>query len=148
MTLKLNRQTVFAVVMGVMMVSWIAGIALSYNINPTQKEVRIESVYYTLLSPQEKIAILQSGRVLIEYLHTGDPDSQMKKAMYESFVSYFQDFVILEVVEIEQGNETMDQMVTPNGDIVPLENVTEAELVDIFCDNTFVQPRECLLRSI
>ena len=148
MTFKMNRQALFAIIVGGMMVSWIAGIALSYDIPTQPNAVKIESIYETLLTPQEKITILRTGRVLIEYLHIGDEPSLQKKAMYESFVSRFQDFVILQVVEIEQDNQTMDQMVTYTGDIIPLENVSELELVDLFCDNSFVQPRECLLRSI
>jgi len=105
-------------------------------------------VYDRMLTPQEKITILRSGRVLIEYLHAGGFASVEKKAVYENFVARFKDFVVLEAVEIQQANETIDQLVTPTGDIVELENVSAEELVDVFCDNAFVQPKECLMRNI
>lgn len=146
--MKLNRQTVFTIIIGVMMVTWVMGAALSYNVTLKKDNGRIESVYDRLLTPQEKITILRSGRVLIEYLHTGGPIGQDKKASYENFAARFKDNVILEVVEISEQNQTLDQMVTPTGDIVPLGNVSAAQLFDVFCDNSFVQPKECLLRSI
>lgn len=146
--MKFNRQTIFTIVIGVMMVTWVMGTALSSNLLLSQDEVRIESVYERLLTPQEKITILRSGRVLIEYLHKGGFGSVEKKASYENFAARFKDNVILEVVEIGEDNQTMDQMVTPTGDIVPLGNVSAADLFDVFCENSYVQPKECLLRSI
>jgi len=49
---------------------------------------------------------------------------------------------------VEQENQTVDQMINPNGDIIPMDNVSAGQLVDVFCDNTLFQPKECLLRSI
>ncbi len=147
--MKWNRQTVFTLVIGIMMVTWVMGTALSSNLQLAQSGgIRLESVYDRLLTPQEKITILRSGRVLIEYLHTGGFEAAEKRATYENFVARFKDFIILEVVEIEQANQTLDQMVTPTGDIVDLQNVSADGLVDVFCDNSYVQPRECLLRGI
>jgi hypothetical protein len=146
--MKLNKQTIFTMVIGVMMVTWIVGIALGSNLQTTQQSVRIESVYERLLTPQEKIAILRTGRVLIEYLHTGGFEAVEKRAVYENFVGRFKDFVVLEIVEIGQANETLEQMVTPTGDILELGNVSADGLVDFFCDNSYVQPKECLLMGI
>jgi len=146
--MKMNKQTVFTLFIGVMMITWVMGMAMSYNTPITQRGMKIESVYDRMLTPQEKITILRSGRVLIEYLHAGGFASVEKKAVYENFVARFKDFVVLEAVEIQQANETIDQLVTPTGDIVELENVSAEELVDVFCDNAFVQPKECLMRNI
>ena len=146
--MKFNRQTVFTVVIGFMLLTWVMGTALSSNLMLSSNEVRIESVYERLLTPQEKITILRSGRVLIEYLHTGGFETVERKAAYENFAARFKDNVIIQVVEISEENQTMDRMITPTGDIVPLENVSSADLFDVFCENSFVQPKECLLRSI
>jgi hypothetical protein len=147
--MKWNRQTVFTIVIGFMLLTWVMGTALSSNLQLAQGNgIRIESVYDRLLTPQEKVTILRSGRVLIEYLHTGGFEAVDKRATYENFVARFKDIVILEVVEIEQANQTLDQMITPTGDVVELQNVSAAELLDVFCDNSYVQPKECLLRSI
>jgi len=36
----------------------------------------------------------------------------------------------------------------PTGDVIPLDNVSSSDLIDVFCKNSYVQPKECLLREI
>jgi hypothetical protein len=146
--MKIDRQFVFTVVVGIMMVTWAMGMALSYNIDVSPQGTRIESVYTEPLTGQEKVAILRSGRMLIEYLYLPGPESMDKIPVYDSFTATFKDFVVLEKVEVSYENQTLDQMIAPDGDVIPLDNVTESQLFDVFCDNTYVQPKECLLRSI
>jgi hypothetical protein len=147
--MKFDRKTVFALLVGVMMVTWAIGLALSFNIKLAGDQgMRIEDVYDKLLTAKEKIAILKSGRVLIEFLHNGTQENLDKKAAYENFVARFKGFVVLEAVEISQSNQTTDQMINPQGDIVQLDNVTATQLVDVFCQTTIIQPRECLLSGI
>jgi hypothetical protein len=57
---------------------------------------------------------------------------------------------VLETVAVGSQNGTMDQMITPSGDVVSLDNVTAANLLDVFCDKNTggLQPRECILRDI
>ena len=147
--MKLTKQVIFTIIVGVMMVTWAAGIALSSNLQlSTPQGFRIESVYTRPLTSQEKITILRYGRVLIEYMHTGGNESTEKRATYENFVARFKDFAVLEVVEISEANQTLDQFISPTGDIVPLENVSASELIDVFCEKSLMQPKECLLRNI
>ncbi len=146
--MKIDRQFVFSAVVIFMMVTWAMGIALSQNIDISQQGMKIESVYTELLTGQEKITILRTGRMLIEYLYVPGPESIEKKALYENFVNQYSKFVVLQAVEVSAGNETLNQMIAPSGDIIPLDNVTAANIMDVFCDNTYVQPKECLLRSI
>ncbi len=146
--MKLDKQRVFSLFIGIMMITWVVGIAMSSTIQSSQQGLIIQNVYDRVLTANEKITILRSGRVLIEHLYTGTHESLEKKAAYENFVARFKDFVVLETVEVEQENQTVDQMINPNGDIIPMDNVSAGQLVDVFCDNTLFQPKECLLRSI
>ncbi len=145
---KINRKTVFAIVIGIMMVTWAIGLALSFNIKSTDTGMQIKDVYDRPLTVQEKIGILRAGRVLIEYIHNGTQENVDRSAEYQNFAARLQGFVVLETFEVSQANQTVDQMISPNGDIVPLYNVTAGQMMDVFCDNSAVQPRDCLLRSI
>lgn len=147
--MKINKQFIFSIFVVVMMITWAVGMALSYNIDIGPTGMKIENVYNELLTGKEKVTILRSGRVLIEYLYTsGDIESLEKRAIYESFVARFDSLLVLQAVEVPFDNQTANQMIVPTGDIISLENVSETELFDVFCDNTYVQPKECLLRSI
>jgi hypothetical protein len=146
--MKIDRQFVFTLVVAVMMVTWAMGMALSYNIQTGNTGMQIENIYTEPLTGKEKVTILRSGMMLIEYLYVPGEESMEKIPVYDSFVGRFSDFIVLEKVEVSAPNQTLDQMISPTGDVIPLDNVTEAQLVDVFCDNTFVQPKECLLRSI
>lgn len=146
--MKLDKKLIFSLFVAVMMVTWAVGMALSYSIRTMPQGMKIESVYDRPLTGPEKITILRTGRVLIEYLYVTGPESIERKAVYENFVARFSDYAVLEAVSITQANETMDQMIAPDGDVIPMENVTAANLVDVFCENSVLQPRECLLRSV
>ncbi len=146
--MKIDKQFVFSLFVILMMITWAAGMAMSYNIDVSPERVKIESIYTEPLTGQEKVAILRTGKMLIEYLYVPGEESLNKVPVYESFVSRFSDFVVLQRVEVSAENETLDQMIAPTGDVIPLDNVTETNLVDVFCENTYVQPKECLLKSI
>jgi hypothetical protein len=146
--MKIDRQFVFSAVVIFMMITWAMGMALSQNIDVSPQGMQIENVYTEPLTGPEKVTILRSGRMLIEYLYVPGPQSAEQKALYENFVAQFSDFVVLQAVEVSAGNETLNQMIAPDGDIVSLDNATASNMLDIFCDNTIVQPKECLLRSI
>lgn len=139
-------QRFFAIFVAIIMILSAAGWALVY-VKPQQPEQQIETIYDRFLSPQERIMILSSGRVLIEYFYQADcSDCLKKKEFYESFVNKFKDFAVLEVVE--QANETVDQMIGLGGNIEPLANVSQSKFMSVFCELTIKQPRECLLEGI
>ena len=147
--MKIDRQFVFSVVVGIMMITWAMGMALSYNIKTTPQGMKIDNVYDRPLTGTEKVTILKTGRVLIEYLYTEGPDSSETTALYENFVARFSDYAVLEMVEVSADNQTSNQMIVPSGDIIPLDNVTTSDaLLNLFCENSLVQPRECLLKSV
>jgi hypothetical protein len=145
----MNRKTIFSLFVAVIMITSAIGMVMSYNINVTKdKQTQIKSVYEELLTPQQEISILRSGMSLIVFLHTGDDDSLQKKALYENFAARLNGFIVLEVVDVGQANQTRDEMIVPSGDVIPLQNVTEESLMDTFCRNSLLQPRECILRNV
>jgi hypothetical protein len=146
--MKLDRKFIFSLFVAVMMVTWAIGMAVSYNIKTTPQGMKIEKTYDRLLEGKEKITILRNGNVLIEYLYVMSPETLDRKAMYENFAARFSDIIVLEMVAISADNQTMDQMIAPDGDVILLDNVTASTIVDVFCENTVVQPRECILRGI
>ena len=147
---KLNSQMIFTIVVGLMMITWAVSLALSYNINTgtQQQTMKIETVYDKPLTAKEKLTILRSGRVIIEFYHNGSQGDLDRKAAYENFAARFNGIVVLEAVEVEKENQTIDRMINPQGEIIPLDNVTSDRLIDFFCDTSIVQPKECLLRDI
>jgi len=147
--MKMNRKTIFSLFVAVIMITSAIGMVMNYNkyFTPTDN-VQIKSVYEELLTPQQEISILRSGMSLIVFLHTGDEDGLQKKALYENFVARLKGFIVLEVVDVGQSNQTRDDMIVPSGDVIPLQNVTEEGLMDVFCRNSLLQPRECILRNV
>ncbi|MCD6495973.1 MAG: hypothetical protein J7K54_01755 [Candidatus Aenigmarchaeota archaeon] len=146
--MKINKQFVFSVFVGFMMITWAVGIALSSQIHTKTNSFSVSNFYDQLLTAKEKVAILRSGKVLIEYLYLFGPDAEQKKADYQAFASRFKDLVVVEAVAVSSGNQTLDQMIVPTGDVIPLDNVSSSDLIDVFCKNSYVQPKECLLREI
>ena len=146
--MNFNKQTVFTLFIIFMMISWAAGMALRYSIDLSQPSVEIESVYERELTPQEEVGLLRTGRVLIKYFYPLDEGPGEKRALYENFVARFDKLVILETMPVEFYNQTKDEMVAPTGDVIPLANVTGESLLKTYCDNSIIQPRECLLGSM
>lgn len=136
----MRRERLAAVVLGLLMVGSILGFA-SMRIN-TERKLEIGPIIDRALSPEEKAAILKTGRVLIEY---GYQENNSKAGLYLAFVQKYGKYAVLEIFP---SNNTIDQMVGNQGRIIELHNVsTEDELFMIFCDNAFLKPKECLLES-
>ena len=137
----------------VIMVLSVVGIAMnsaSFSQQPAAKE--IPNVIREPLSSEERIYILQNGRVLIEHFYTSDcQDCLEKNAELESFVSRLEGYAVLNSYEIE-GNETepLMDMIGANGRIVDLEgrSLDYESLMDPYCEIAIAQPRACLLRDI
>jgi hypothetical protein len=148
--MKLTRNGVFTIFVGLIMVTSTIGYALLYTVNGSGGTApKIEDVYTKPLTSAEKIYILKSGRVLIEYFYNGTPEDIEKNRLYEGFAGQFKGFVVLESFEVAQENQTKDEMINPQGDITPLYNVTTSQgIMDVFCAQSIIQPRECLLRGL
>ena len=146
---KGRRERIYAIIIGAVMIFSMAGFAM-YSIVPTSKQtqaIEMPAVVNRQLTIEEKLSLLRSGKTLIEnYYKEGCIDCLERNAVLESFANKMSGFLVLsEAVE----NETVFQMTSPTGKITELnENITEPELLDIFCDVSYVKPTPCLLREI
>ena len=144
---KSRKERTMAIVIGLIMIFSMGGFALSsvVYLQPPAEEV-MPSIVNRALTPQEKIGILQTGRVLIEDFYAENcTECADLGIMLSSFVEAFKDYAVLEVVV---ANETEVKMIGTGGQIrdIPL-NVTQEGLMDIFCELAILQPTECLLRE-
>jgi len=141
-------QRLFAIVVGVLMLGSVAGFALM-NVYQAPPQNEIPSIIDKPLSPQDRVYILRTGKVLIEYLYPeGCIDCSEKTALYQSFVNNFKNYAVLELVEVP-SNETADRIIGNYGDTIELGNVTTGEgLMTTFCSIAIIQPKECLIMEI
>ncbi len=143
------KERMMAIFVGLVMIGSIVGFA-GVQFIPEQQNTGpdIPIIVNRTLTGDEIIFILRMGRVLIQNHYLPDcTECISTNAVLESFTNGMGGLVVLEEVE---KNETKLQMVGSDGSIESLENVTitEENLMDIFCDISFVQPRECLLREL
>jgi hypothetical protein len=155
----MQKEKFFAIFVGLIFILSMAGFAvtsLSGFRQPQNPGAEIPNIINRELAPEEKIYVLQTGRVLVENFYvSGCSRCIADRATLESFANRFRDFVVLEQVEVAANatNETAYvklQMIGRAGLIEDLEEsqLTEENLTDIFCDMALSQPRECLLRGI
>ena len=141
-------QRLFAILVGVLMLSSVAGFAIM-NVYQAPAQNEIPSIIDKPLGPQDRVYILRTGKVLIEYLYPeGCIECSEKIALYQSFVNNFKDYAVLEIVEVP-ANETADRIIGNYGDTIELANVTTAQdFMPIFCSVAMKQPKECLLMEM
>jgi hypothetical protein len=144
----MRGERLMAIVIGLIMIFSMLGFAAtSIVVNPTgQQTVEIQPVVRSGLDKDMKIFILRTGRVLIEHFYpAGCQECMEMNAMLEVFASQFSGFVVAELVEVPE-NETMFQAIGSAGRITELSyNMTQQDLMGIFCGIAIKQPRECLL---
>ncbi len=143
------KERMMAIFIGLVMIGSIAGFA-GVQFIPEQQNTGpdIPIIVNRTLTGDEIIFVLRTGRVLIQNHYLPDcTECMSNNIVLESFAHRMNGLIVLEEV---MGNATKLQMVGSDGSIESLENVTitEENLMDIFCDISFVQPRECLLREL
>jgi len=143
-----TKERAAAIFIGLIMVMSLAGFAAMNVVIPAGDGGQtMPSVVDRELSPEEKIFVLRTGRVLLENYYAENCTGCVEfNVMAEVFVSRFPDYMIFEKVK---GNETKLQMIGQGGEIRELEHpVTEDELFGVFCELAILQPKECLLREL
>jgi len=147
----MRGERLMAIVIGLIMIFSMLGFAAtSIVVNPTgQQTIEIHPVVKSGLDKDMKLFILRSGRVLIEHFYpAGCQDCLEMNAMLEVFANQFSGFVVAELVEVPE-NETKFEAIGSAGRITELSyNMTQQDLMDIFCDIAIRQPKECLLGSM
>lgn len=144
----MNSERIAAIILGLIMIFSLIGYG-ALNIITEPDNNRQTQIPYKITRPlknNEKVSILRSGRVLIQDFYIDDPYHIDFNMVLENFTEEFKRYVVLEIVKT---NETMMQMISPLGNIVELNiNMTKDDLINIFCDISTLQPKECLLREM
>jgi len=119
------------------------------NVMPQRPNIpEIPTIVNRVLTPEEQIFVLRTGRVLIEDFYERNCSYCLQRnAVLEEFAKKLEGYVVLEMVP---ANETRLGVIGIGGRIIPIENetISEEELMDIFCGVALKQPRECLIREI
>lgn len=147
-----HKQVLMALFIAFIMVASAVGFALLRN-TPIggQQTPTFPNVVESVLSNEERLYILRSGKSLIEFLYPENcTDCLEKREIYERFVTSpeFKDYVILETAVEE--NVTADWIVMAyTGDQISLEHINSTEdLMKIFCGSSVVKPNICILEEV
>jgi hypothetical protein len=141
-------QRIFAIVVGVLMLTSVAGFAIM-NVYQGPQKVEIPTIIEKPLTPQERVNVLQTGRVLVEYLYPeGCATCTEKIAFYQSFANTYKNYAVLEIAEVP-ANETLDRIIGMNGDTKELAEVSTSDtFMQTFCSVAISQPKECLMMEL
>lgn len=103
------------------------------------------------LSSQERSIVLSNGITLAQSIYSKNCTSCEKMdSELRVFVNKYAGFLVMESVAIDEGEGFEKfQLVGSRGDIIPLEDeeLTQENLLDLFCELAVVTPRECLLKA-
>ncbi len=143
------KERIMAIFIGLVMVMSAAGFALNSAINQqnrnTTPEFSIPTIVTKQLTTEETVYVLQSGRVLIEFLYAENcTECPGKISSLEGFANKMSEFVVLEEVP---ANDTSIQIIGSGGKIEDMGNMTlsEQNLMNTFCGIAIAQPPECLM---
>jgi len=143
------KERWMAIFIGLIMVMSVAGFALMSAMNQntnTNTGFNIPPIVTRQLTPEETVYILQTGRVLIEFMQSPNCTTQCaeKTPVLEAFAQRMSDFVVLEEAP---GNETSLQIIGSGGQIRDIWNITLSDqaIMQTFCEVAITQPPECLM---
>ena len=107
------------------------------------KQTTIERHTKRLLTDQEKAALLQQGVTIFEFLQSKDcAKCADYRPLIESFSTRFNDILLVDA-------ESTSTAIQFTGKITKqVENVTEKNLLDAYCEASVLQPKECILKNI
>ena len=111
--------------------------------NPTQtSEPTIEKHTRRLLTNSEKSYLFRNGATILEFLYSSDCSKCIEyRPIIEGFSTKFSNIVL----EDSPENSTLIQFLGKK--TVRIENVTEKSLLDAYCEVTFTQPKDCVLKN-
>lgn len=146
----LGAERAMAIFIGFIMISSIAGFAMLSSRPIATKPVKtISHIVKGPLESSEIVFIIRTGRVLIrDWYRENCTDCELVLQNLESFAENFKDYVVLEKVEIPSNETEKLEIIGRGGEIRQLENITQENLMDVFCEIALLQPKECLLREV
>ena len=147
-----NKTKIMSIFIGLVMVLSLAGFAgLSLvgraDVDQNQNTgPEIPNIVYRELEPDEVLYSLQNGRVVMEYTYAENCETcEADELMLTTVVNRFLGHIILQSIE---GEETSLRMTGVGGSIIEVEDVTEDNVIDVFCQVAPIKPRECLVRDL
>jgi len=146
----MQKERLMALFIGSIMLMSVVGFSLANTRfgNPQQNKIDLPFMVNRELTGEELASILRSGRVVVEDFYEANcTQCPEKNAFLQTFFERFRDFVVLQIVE---GNETTMKMIGAGGrirDITDME-LTDENMLDVFCEVAIMQPKECLLEQI
>lgn len=152
----MDKQMIFAIVIGLIMLTSVAGFAafgprLTGQVTQDQQDYTIPLVVDRPLTGQEISLILRQGRVVFESVYNeACDDCRVKDQELEFFARNLGGFAIISSVETQNGEGWEKfQMIGTNGKIVNLEEeeITQDNLLTLFCSIAIIQPKECILKT-
>jgi hypothetical protein len=145
------KERIAAIIIGLIMIMSMAGFAL-VNIIPQDEPVVIPSILDRQLTPEERLFVLRTGRVLIENFYPpGCGECRELGTRLKGFAQAFGNFVVLEDVVLTNATEAdyESRMIGREGMIRDIpSNITDDGLMDLFCSLAISRPKECLLTKV
>lgn len=146
------KEKIAAIIIGLIMILSIAGFAFMSTepAQPQQGGPQIDYISNTVLTPEQKVAVLRAGRVLVEDLYPLNcTECATATGQLRAFAQQYGQFLVLETAAIPDNATRIFQMIGSGGQIRDLQNISiENDLMNVFCEIAVVQPRDCLLRNI
>jgi len=110
----------------------------------------LPNVLNRTLTPEERVGVLRSGKVIIEYFYNVTCiECLEKEGVYKNFVESKEFKGYLTLSHGTSENETMDWMLNLDGTQIDLTDINSTEeLKALFCEVAFIKPNICLLQEI
>ena len=157
------KERMMAIVIGGLMLFSVAGFAFMgvgrFGRGNENQQSGLQTIMNEYLTSEQVAGILRTGRVVIRDVYANNCTSCIiTDAELKLFANQFSGYIVLEQVAIEPDNTTIVdengyirfEMLSPTGEIIALgdEEISQENLIEIFCDISAVQPRDCMLRDI
>lgn len=147
---RLAKQRFMAIFIGFIMVASMVGFAMMNYQPQGPAPIETPTIMNRTVTPEERVGILRSGKVLIEYFYNGSCIECIEKGnMYKNFVQSRELEGYLVLSHGIAGNETSDWMLNLDGTQIDLTDINSTkELRELFCEVAFVKPNICILEEI
>lgn len=110
--------------------------------SPTPQE-EIQRHLKTSLSEQQKSSLAQNGFAIIEFIHTPNcANCTQYSSVLESFYRKYENVLWLDI----EGEQ--DSIKFIGKETKQLTDITDAKLLDAYCEVSRIQPKECILKNI
>jgi hypothetical protein len=145
----MKKERLMAIFIGVIMILSMIGFSLS-NVKPanTNNDIEVPFIINGSLKNEDLVSILRSGRIVIEDFYQANCTTCPERSRtLETFFGKYKDYAVIQMME---ENQTSLKIIGAGGkikDITGLE-LSDSNLMKVFCETALAQPRECLLEQI